>query len=190
MTTRASLPTAGLSLAASIGLAALSYYEHAYSCRPSSIINLFLLFSTLFDATRTRTLWLQGYNQPIANTSLVATVLKIVLLALETVEKRRGLRQPFKTLPPESTSGIFPRWIFSWQLPLFRAGYTKQLGIDDLFHLDKHLRSTYLQNLLQTAWRNCALFPNVLISHLLHVHLADCIDSLKEGQLCLALDAG
>jgi ATP-binding cassette, subfamily C (CFTR/MRP), member 1 len=152
VTTRASLPTAGLALVGSISLLVLSYVEHVYSYRPSTVLNLFLLFSTLFDAARTRTLWLQGHNQASARASLAAVVLKIVILALETAEKRSFLRGPFRTLPPEVTSGIFSRWLFSWQLPLFRMGYSKHLEIEDLFGLDKHLNSQYLQNLLQVEW--------------------------------------
>lgn len=116
------------------------------------MLNLFLLFSTLFDATRTRTLWLQGYNRSAAIAALIATLLKIVMLALETFDKRGYLRPQYRTLPPEVTSGVFARWLFSWQLPLFRAGYSSQLEIENLFPLDKHLKSQYLQNLLQTGW--------------------------------------
>ncbi|KAF9765372.1 hypothetical protein IL306_002343 [Fusarium sp. DS 682] len=150
--TRASLPTAALSFVASISLLGLSYVEHVYSYRPSTILNLFLLFSILFDATRTRTLWLQGYNQLAAIIALVVTVLKIVMLAVEATEKRGFLRLQYRTLPPEVTSGILTRWFFSWQLSLFRAGYSKKLEIGTLFPLEKHFKSLYLQNLLQTAW--------------------------------------
>ncbi|KAI9150479.1 ABC multidrug transporter B [Paramyrothecium foliicola] len=152
VTTRASLPTAGLSLAGSVALVVLSYVEHTYAVQPSTIIDYFLLFSALFDATRARTLWLQGYNRPVAITSIVAVVLKLIVLALEVTEKRKFLRSQFQQLPPESTSGIFSKWLFSWQLPMFRAGYSKDLMIEDLFVLDKHLGSRYLQNMLQTAW--------------------------------------
>ncbi|KPM36182.1 Multidrug resistance-associated protein 1 [Neonectria ditissima] len=152
VTTRVSLPAAALSFVASISLLSLSYVEHVYSYRPSTVLNLFLLFSILFDATRTRTLWLQGYNRSAAIAALVATVLKIVILALETIEKRGFLRPQYLTLPPEVTSGLFSQWLFSWQLPLFRAGYSRQLEMEDLFPLDKHLKSQYLQKLLQTGW--------------------------------------
>ncbi|KAH6876442.1 P-loop containing nucleoside triphosphate hydrolase protein [Thelonectria olida] len=152
VTTRASLPAAALSFVASISLLGLSYVEHVYSYRPSTVLNLFLLFSALFDAARTRTLWLQGYNRSAAIAALVATVLKIFMLVLETIDKRGFLRPQYRTLPPEVTSGVFSQWLFSWQLPLFRAGYSGQLEIENLFPLDKHLKSQYLQNLLQTGW--------------------------------------
>ncbi|KAF5023770.1 hypothetical protein F66182_4163 [Fusarium sp. NRRL 66182] len=150
--TRASLPTAALSFVASISLLGLSYVEHVYSHRPSTLLNLFLLFSVLFDAARTRTLWLQGYNRPAAITALIATVLKAVVLAVEAIEKRGFLRPQYRELPSEVTSGIFSKWFFSWQLPLFRTGYSHNLEIESLFPLQKHFKSPYLQNLLQTAW--------------------------------------
>ena len=152
--TRASTANAALALVGSAALLALSYAEHIYSLKPSSIACLFLLFSTLFDATRTRTLWLQGYNRPNAIVALVATLLKLALLALEATEKRHALRPEFLQTPPEAASGILTRWLFLWQLPLFRAGYSKQLDIDDLFDLDKHLKSLYLQTLFQLRWEN------------------------------------
>lgn len=119
------------------------------------MLNLFLLFSILFDATRTRTLWLQGYNRSAAIAALVATVLKIVMLAVEAIEKRGFLRPQYRGLPPEVTSGIFSRWAFWWQLPLFRAGYSKKLEIEALFPLEKHFKSSYLQHQLQSRWAKC-----------------------------------
>ncbi|KAH7236581.1 P-loop containing nucleoside triphosphate hydrolase protein [Fusarium tricinctum] len=150
--TKASLPAAALSFVASISLLGLSYVEHVYSYRPSTVLNLFLLFSVLFDATRTRTLWLQGYNRPAAITALVATVVKILLLAVEAIEKRGFLRPQYRHLPSEVTSGVFSHWLFSWQLPLFRTGYSQNLQIESLFPLEKHFKSSYLQNQLQDAW--------------------------------------
>ncbi|KAF4958674.1 hypothetical protein FGADI_2224 [Fusarium gaditjirri] len=152
VTTKASLPTAALSFVASIGLLCLSYVEHVYSYRPSTVLILFLLFSALFDATRTRTLWLQGYNRPAAIAALISTVIKIVMLAVETIEKRRFLRPQYRALPPEVTGSVLSHWFFSWQIPLFRAGYSNQLEIEALFPLEKHFKSLYLQKRLQTAW--------------------------------------
>ena len=155
--TKASLPAAALSFVASISLLGLSYVEHVYSYRPSTVLNLFLLFSVLFDATRTRTLWLQGYNRPQAIAALVATVIKILLLTVEAIEKRRFLRPQYRDLPSEVTSGVFSHWLFSWQLPLFRMGYSHTLRIESLFPLEKHFKSSYLQSKLQDRWGKSSL---------------------------------
>jgi ATP-binding cassette, subfamily C (CFTR/MRP), member 1 len=163
--TRTSLAAAALTFVSSLALLALSYLEHLYSYRPSTIINLFLLFSALFDATQARTLWLQTYNRPVAIASLISVIVKLVALTLEAVEKRHILRPQYQDLTPESTSGILSQWLFTWQIPLFRAGYSKTLGMDDLFHLDKHLKSTLLHAKLHArtptsetpvTWHTCA----------------------------------
>lgn len=155
--TRASVPTAILSLIGSSALPLLSYVEHVYSCRPSTTINIFLLFTTLFDAARARTLWLQPYHQDIAIVAVASVSIKILSLALEATQKRRYLRSAYRSLPPEDTSGILSRWVFAWQIPLFCAGYKATLGIEDLFTLDKHLKSLYLHKLLQSRWSPGAL---------------------------------
>lgn len=159
VTTRASLPTAALTLVGSVSLLVLSYVEHLYSYRTSTILNIFMLFTTLFDAARTRTLWLQGYNRPIAIVLLVTTVLKIAILGFELRSKRPSLRSPFLALPPEATSGILARWLFTWQLSLFRTGYSKRLEIDDLFGLDKHLQSQCLHGQVRGEWKQSLLCP-------------------------------
>lgn len=156
--TRVSLPAAALSFAASLSLLGLSYAEHIYSCRPSTVINVFLLFSLLFDATRARTLWLQDYNRSAAVAALVATVLKLVMLPVESIEKRGFLRPQYRELPPEATSGILSQWAFWWELPLFRAGYAKKLEIETLFPLEKHFKSSFLQHSLQKRWSQCTSY--------------------------------
>jgi ATP-binding cassette subfamily C (CFTR/MRP) protein 1 len=89
----------------------------------------------------------------VAIAAIVAVVLKLFVLGLEIIEKRTFLRPQYRTLTPEATSGIFSRWLFSWQLPLFRIGYARELGMDDLFFLDKHLGSRYLQTMFRKAWK-------------------------------------
>lgn len=189
VTTKASLPAAALSFAASVSLLGLSYAEHVYTYRPSTVLSLFLLFSILFDATRTRTLWLQGYNRSAAIAALVATVLKIVMLAVEATEKCGFLRPQYCALPPEVTSGIFSRWIFSWQLPLFRAGYSKKLEIDALSPLEKHFKSSYLQHQLQTRWSKCMSSRRHCCTniHVTHRILTDSRTASREGGYALLL---
>jgi ATP-binding cassette subfamily C (CFTR/MRP) protein 1 len=98
---------------------------------------------------------LQGYNQPVAITAVTATTIKLLVLTLEAYEKRRILRLEYQTVPPEVTSGIFTRWFFWWQIPLFKLGYGHVLAIEDLFTLDKHLGTTYLHKSINAAWSRC-----------------------------------
>lgn len=152
--TRASLPTAILALFVAVTLSVLSYAEHFYSTRPSTIVNIYLLFTALFDATRARTLWLQRYNSSAAIILTTATAIKLFLLLLEASEKRGFLAPRYKVLSSEDTSGVINRFFFWWQIPLFRSGYNKSLLPNDLFVLDKHLNSRYLLSLLQTLWND------------------------------------
>lgn len=177
MPTAASVPTAVLSLVISLALPLLSYVEHIYSARPSSILNIFLLFTTLFDAARARTLWLQPYHGTIAIIAVSSVSVKIVSLALEATEKRKHLRSAYETLPPEDTSGILSRWLFAWQIRLFRAGYKTTLGIDDLYSLDKHLKSPYLHQLLQRRWSRGE--TDIISILRFFVHVADLLQGCR-----------
>jgi hypothetical protein len=82
-----------------------------------------------------------------------ATVaVKFLVLALEAIEKRNILDPKFQDAPPEAIAGIYNRSVFWWLNTLFGRGFRKILTLDDLYTLDKHLRSTYLQSLLGSAW--------------------------------------
>ena len=122
------------------------------SVRPSDILNAYLLISLLFDAAHLRTLWLQRYNSVIAMVSTAALAVKTIIILLEATEKRQILQPKYKGYPAEATSGIFNRSLFWWLNALFRKGYSHSISVDDLFPLDKHLTSKYLQEKLHSAW--------------------------------------
>lgn len=149
---RASVPTASLTLACYLVLIVLSFLEHQRSVRPSLILNSYLSISLLFDTARARTLWLQGYNHNIAIVFTAAVAIKSMILLLECIEKRQILRGDYRAYPSEATAGIYSQSFFWWLNVLFRTGFSKTLHLDDLFTLDKHLISAYLQHLLDSAW--------------------------------------
>ena len=149
--TQASVPSAVLTLVAYLALPILSYAEHVKSVKPSSLLNGYLLVSLLCDVTRARTLWLRE-DDKIASDFTAAVAIKFVLLLLEAVEKRRFLLPIYQSYPFEATSGLFNRWFFLWLNPLFRRGHSRTLSLDDLYGLDKHLVSGYLDRVLQSAW--------------------------------------
>ena len=130
----------------------LSYIEHARTVRPSSILDTYLFLSLLFDIARARTFWLRQDGYAIAVVFTTGVCVKSINLVLEAIEKRSILLAPYKDYPPEVTSSIFSKCFFSWQIPLFRKGFSSTLTVDDLFILDKHLSSDYLQAVLQSAW--------------------------------------
>ncbi|TVY94269.1 ABC transporter, partial [Lachnellula willkommii] len=126
--------------------------EHVNTIRPSLLLNGYLFFSLLFDIARCRTFWLGETETAIAGLFTAAVTIKVVVLVLEAVEKRGILKPGFRDAPPEAIAGIYNQSVFWWLNSLFRKGFRKNLGLDDLYPLDKHLASTYLQNLLSSAW--------------------------------------
>ena len=126
--------------------------EHQRTIRPSLIINGYLVLSICFEATTVRTLWLQGYNDTIAAVTSVSLALRCFLLVTESTQKEHILRTRWKKGSPEATSGLFGKAFFGWLNPLFLAGYSKSLSLDDLYPLDKHLSSEYLHRKLSKAW--------------------------------------
>jgi len=167
--TRASVPAAALSLVGSLVWCLLSYVEHVRSVRPSFLLNVYLLFSLLFDIACARTLWLQPYNRTLAIVYTASVALKSLILLLEAIEKRRILRPPYKSYPPEAVAGIYNRSFFWWLNSLFRRGFSKALFVPDLFTLDKHLVAQYLENLLQSAWNKGSLSSKLISSVLLRM---------------------
>ena len=129
-----------------------SYVEHQRTLRPSLIINGYLVLTICFEATTTRTLWLQGYNNTIAAVTSASIALRCVLLVAESTRKENVLRTKWKGTSPEATSGLIGKAFFGWLNRLFLAGYSRSLSLDDLYPLDKHLTSDYLFHLLSEAW--------------------------------------
>ncbi|KAK3322938.1 P-loop containing nucleoside triphosphate hydrolase protein [Apodospora peruviana] len=156
-----SLAAAALTPLCTLGLCVLSYAEHWRSVRPSTLLCVFLFATLLFDITRTRSLWLRsldplGLNDDIAYVSVASVIVKAAVLVLEALNKTRLLHQKYRAYPPEATSGIFNRSFFWWLNPLFRSGFGRVLGVDDLFTLDKHLQASYLHTRFRAAWSSVA----------------------------------
>ena len=153
--TRASIATAAVTTVAASAFCFLSYIEHGRTIRPSSLLSLFLLLTLLFDIVRTRSLWIRAENAvsfAIAYLSVAAVVAKGAVLALESLRKTRWLSPQFQAAPPEATSGVLDRSFFWWLNPLFRAGFRRVLDVDDLFALDKHLKSEYWFPRFRSTW--------------------------------------
>lgn len=145
-----------MALVGSLALGILSFVEHQKTIRPSLIIEFYLALSTLFDAARVRTLWLQPYNTTVAAVSTASLVLKMTLFATETVGKRQILRAQYQLESPEATSGLVAKLTFWWLNPLFLTGYSRSLSMGDLLPLDKHLTSEYLHRQMHKAWSRMA----------------------------------
>lgn len=126
--------------------------EHIRSVRPSNIICAYLFFSILFDATQCRTLWLLGITQTTAAlyTTMLAT--KVAIFGLEVHEKRTILFEYFRSLGPESTSGIMSRGLFWWLNSLMMKGFSASLSLSSLYNVDEQLQSKPLLQRAQEEW--------------------------------------
>jgi len=165
-TTRTTIPTSAVSLVSTLGIAVFSYLEHRHTVRPSTLLELFLFCTLLFDIAHARTLWLRAGDwsgRVLATVSTAAAAVKAAILVLEAVSKRRLLRPEYRAYPPEATSGIFSRSFFFWLNPLFRSGFSRVLDVDHLFVLDKQLEAAYCRTLFLTAKgkREFLSFPNL-----------------------------
>ncbi|KAK2813402.1 hypothetical protein FQN50_000718 [Emmonsiellopsis sp. PD_5] len=149
--TRASVTSLALTFVGSGGMGLVSYAEHLHSVKPSILLNAYLFASLILDATRTRTLWLIGDHLPIAILLTVSLGIKLFMLLLEATKKRNILQPQYSHYPPEAISGFFGRTLFLWLNPLFAKGSSQLLVLEDLFELDKHLRSEYLSQLLRSS---------------------------------------
>ncbi|ETS84643.1 hypothetical protein PFICI_02668 [Pestalotiopsis fici W106-1] len=154
--TRVSLASAVLSLVAVFPLAALSWAEHAYSPRPSALLNVYLLLSVLFDAAQTRTLWLKGSDSTIAALFTTSLALKICLLIQESVEKGRFLPPAWDRKSPEEKSGIYAQSILLWLRRILAKGHRHIMKPDDLYPLESGLATSKLSQLFRAAWASGA----------------------------------
>ena len=109
----------------------------------------------ILGVARVRTLWLidSGAAEPaVATASLSLTV---IVLLLESVEKKSSLRPGEKTGAPEEYSGFWNRSVFVWLAPTLRVGYSKVISVQDLPLLDTKLESRLLRTQLVATWRKC-----------------------------------
>ena len=120
--------------------------------RTSSLLNVYLVFTVFFDAAKSRSFSLAPYYDMISILFTTRVGVKLFLAIFEARGKENILLPQYTNLPPEATAGIINRVFFWWQNPLFKRGYSNTLTVDDLFQLDKHLKSEYLHHVMQTAW--------------------------------------
>jgi hypothetical protein len=111
----------------------VSHVEHTRSVKPSTLINVYLLLTFLFDCAIARTAWLLVHSYAIAQLYTSAAAIKLLGLAAEAWEKRSILLSRYQHLSPETTSGILGRSVFWWLNPLMKAGFGRCLTDQDLF---------------------------------------------------------
>jgi hypothetical protein len=149
---RAELASAAISFIGAVLLGLLSFVEHMRSIRPSFLLTVYLLFTSVFDIERSRSYALTPELDLVATVFAPRLGLKVFLAIVEARDKRRLLLPDFANSPPEATSGVYKRATFWWLNPLFKKGFSTSLTVEDLFQLDKHLQADYLHHLIGSSW--------------------------------------
>ena len=122
MRTSTSIAAASVFLVESFAFMALSKSEHVRSVRPSSLLNLYYLFSLGLDFIRIRTLIKMRFDQLIVCLCAADMAIKISLLFLEARNKRAYFSDADSGRPPQEISGILSRSVFWWLNSLFLQG--------------------------------------------------------------------
>lgn len=146
------VPSAALNFVGALVLGLQSYFEHRRAIQTSFLLNVYLLFTVLFDAARSRSYSLSGELEVISVLFTTRVGVKLFLAIFEARGKSHLFLPEFADCPPEASAGVYSRALFWWQHALFRKGFSNPLTVDDLYHLDKHLQSEYLHDALQSAW--------------------------------------
>ncbi|KAJ6780041.1 hypothetical protein PWT90_01213 [Aphanocladium album] len=135
-----------------LSMAALSFFEHSRSPRPSVLLSLYIALKILFDIAQSRTLWLASQsNDELIFTKLfiAATALWIIVAALEAVRKRRWIRWNLADHSPEETVGIYELMTYSWSFRLLQKGRRNILSAQDLYKLDTRVSAKALHSAVE-----------------------------------------
>lgn len=159
--TRATIAAAALDLAAVVAIGLLSPLEHSKSLRPSSLLSVFLLFTTVLDIARTRTGWLLPGLSVIPVVSITALLVKALLLVLEALSKASHTQVPDI---PERTSGIYSRSFFAWLNPLIYRGNRCNLTVQDLYPIDDLISAASVDERVQKQWDSSSFFLLCLVA--------------------------
>ncbi|KAJ5748330.1 uncharacterized protein N7511_010026 [Penicillium nucicola] len=149
--TRATIGTTLVTILTSLLLLWLSHLEHLRTLRPSTVLNVFLGFTLLFDLARLRTLYFMS-NQPVTSVFAISWVIKIIILVFEATEKRQFLKKSYENSPIESTSGVLNRALFWWLRDVLWRGSRTTLTVDSLPSLDHDLKNASTSQSLFEKW--------------------------------------
>lgn len=147
-----SVPSAILSFIGALAIYPLSYLEHTRSVRPSTLLEVYLIASLLFNIAQARTLFLRHNDLSVAAVFTASIGATLLLWILEARNKTKHLKHPYKEYPPEATRGVWNRTFFWWLNSLFVRGFKKILTMDDLYEIPPSLSSERLRDEMQTVW--------------------------------------
>lgn len=162
--TRTTIAAAAMDLAATVAIGFLSPLEHSKALRPSSLLSIFLFFTTILDIARARTEWLLPGSSATPAVFTVALAVKTILLILEAFSK---VSHTEAANIPERTSGIYSRSFLAWLNPLIYQGNRRNLRVQDLYPVDEHISSASVDALVWRRW-SPGSFLSIVISRDIH----------------------
>ncbi|KAL5397860.1 hypothetical protein PMIN03_012833 [Paraphaeosphaeria minitans] len=127
----------------------LSLLEHVRSPRSSDAINVYLFFSTIFDAVQVRTSWIRPLPTTESVAASVCLAVKAALLIAEAQNKIAWLMEDYRSLAPETISGVYARRVFWWLNGLMYRGYRATFRPVDLMAIKEDFGSKRLLAALQ-----------------------------------------
>ncbi|KAH7019065.1 P-loop containing nucleoside triphosphate hydrolase protein [Ilyonectria destructans] len=151
-----SVAGAALVFAASLSATALSALEHSRARRPSTLLNIYILLTLIFDIVQARTAWLSiaSWHQTILARLFTSSIaVKVIVLCLEAIPKTKWIHWNAAEHSPEESSSVFSLGVYYWLNRLFLRGYRDVLNIDDLFPLDEGMSSKRLYDKLAPKLR-------------------------------------
>ncbi|PYH48181.1 ABC transporter-like protein [Aspergillus saccharolyticus JOP 1030-1] len=163
---RMTIPAASLAVVDALIIMILSVFEYQRSFRPSTILSVYLLFSMMFDAVQLRTIWLLKSHSALSAIATASLATKLFLLVQEAQNKRKVLREPYRSLSPESVAGVLNRSCFLWLNPLLWQGFRALLSAQDVFRVDYDLSSALLKQRFIQNWytSRSGAHPRLLLS--------------------------
>lgn len=130
--------------------------HHSRSLRPSTLLNIALLITTIVEAVVVGLLWSSASTVGVVRqVSIVVVVINGVLFFLEATEKKSFFHNDHdRQRSPGETSGIFSRALLSWVNPLLVRGFRTHLKATDLYSLDESLQAHFLHTRFERAWNS------------------------------------
>jgi ATP-binding cassette subfamily C (CFTR/MRP) protein 1 len=126
--------------------------EHVRSCRSSDSISVYLFFSIALDAVQVRTLWLRHVTLKLAVAITICLVLKLALLIVEAQKKTKFLFEKYRSLAPETLSGVIARRCFWWLNGMLIQGYQILIRPDQLGAIKEDFASDELLEALERSY--------------------------------------
>ena len=158
-----------------IAFASFSLVQHYKSIAPSTVLGLYLAITTLIGIVLLRTLILIDAPSLVIGSAAAAFAVRCILNISENWSKRHILKESYLDESTRETTANF--WSTSaqlWMLPLFNAGYSRELTNADLADFYSTSKTVSDADTLQANWRKRSSLLSALV-HTFHEPLVACI---------------